>query len=60
MNSISRIVAIVRADFLLRFRRVSTLVVFLLLSVLACLVAHRPRISRRVSNFRAVDFSEGC
>ena len=34
-TSLRRIVAIVRADFLLRFRRVSTLVVFLLLSAFA-------------------------
>ena len=35
MNSLGRIVAIVRADFLLRFRRVSTVVLFLLLSAFA-------------------------
>lgn len=35
MNSLGRISAIVRADFLLRFRRVSTVVVFLLLSAFA-------------------------
>ncbi len=34
-NSLQRILAIVRADFLLRFRRPSTLVVFLLLSAFA-------------------------
>src|SRR3954465_10671758 len=35
MNSLGRIAAIVRTDFLLRFRRVSTVVVFLLLSAFA-------------------------
>ncbi|HEY0368730.1 MAG TPA: hypothetical protein VGC85_03965, partial [Chthoniobacterales bacterium] len=35
MNSLGRIIAIVRADFLVRFRRVSTVVVFLLLSAFA-------------------------
>jgi hypothetical protein len=34
-NSITRIVAILRADFLVRFRRFSTMVVFLLLSAFA-------------------------
>lgn len=35
MNSLGRIAAIVRADFLVRFRRVSTIVLFLLLSAFA-------------------------
>ena len=35
MNSLGRIAAIVRADFLVRFRRLSTLIVFLLLSAFA-------------------------
>ena len=34
-DSLSRMIAIVRADFLVRFRRPSTLVVFLLLSAFA-------------------------
>src|SRR3954447_18778638 len=35
MNSLGRIATIVHTDFLIRFRRVSTVIVFLLLSALA-------------------------
>ena len=42
-GSLHRIAAIVHADFLLRFRRVSTVVCFLLLSALAYLWVPRPR-----------------
>lgn len=45
-NSIARIAAIVRADFLIRFRRPSTLVVFLLLSAFAYLWVPAPRSGR--------------
>jgi hypothetical protein len=43
---IGRIAAIVRADFLIRFRRVSTVVVFLLLSAMAYLWVPDPRTGR--------------
>ncbi len=45
-DSLSRIVAIVRADFLLRFRRASTVVVFLLLSAFAYLWMPEPSTGR--------------
>jgi hypothetical protein len=45
-DSLSRIVAVVRADFLVRFRRTSTLVVFLLLSALAYLWIPAPETGR--------------
>lgn len=43
---LSRVAAIVRADFLIRFRRVSTLVTFLLLSATAYLWVPDPRTGR--------------
>ncbi|HKO55821.1 MAG TPA: hypothetical protein VJ276_08070 [Thermoanaerobaculia bacterium] len=43
---IERIAAIVRADFLIRFRRVSTVVVFLLLSAMAYVWVPDPRTGR--------------
>jgi hypothetical protein len=46
MNSLGRIAAIVRTDFLLRFRRVSTVVVFLLLSAFAYLWVPAPSTGR--------------
>ena len=45
-ESLRRIAAIVRADFLLRFRRVSTLIVFLLLSAFAYLWIPDPSTGR--------------
>jgi hypothetical protein len=45
-DSLARIIAIVRADFLVRFRRPSTLVVFLLLSALAYLWIPDPSTGR--------------
>jgi hypothetical protein len=42
----SRVAAIIRADFLIRFRRVSTLVVFLLLSALAYVWVPDPKSGR--------------
>jgi len=45
-DSVSRIVAIVRADFLLRFRRASTIVVFLLLCAFAYLWVPEPSTGR--------------
>ena len=56
-NSLSRIAAIVRADFLVRFRRPSTLVVFLLLSAFAYLWIPAPSSGRallQVSGQRAL------
>ena len=56
-NSLSRIAAIVRADFLVRFRRPSTLVVFLLLSAFAYLWIPAPSSGRallQVSGHRAL------
>src|SRR4051812_19256278 len=46
MNSLGRIGAIVRADFLLRFRRVSTIVLFLLLSAFAYVWVPAPSTGR--------------
>src|SRR3954467_3149735 len=46
MNSLGRIAAIVRADFLLRFRRVSTIVLFLLLSAFAYVWVPAPSTGR--------------
>ncbi len=45
-DSLSRVAAIVRADFLVRFRRVSTVVVFLLLSACAYLWVPDPATGR--------------
>ena len=56
-NSLSRVVAIVRADFLVRFRRPSTLVVFLLLSAFAYLWIPAPSSGRallQVNGHRAL------
>lgn len=54
---IGRIAAIVRADFLIRFRRLSTVVVFLLLSAMAYLWVPDPRTGRaliQIDGHRAV------
>ncbi len=56
-DSLRRIVAIVRADFLLRFRRPSTLVVFLLLSAFAYLWIPAPSTGRvliQIDGHRAI------
>lgn len=56
-DSLRRIGAIVRADFLLRFRRVSTLVVFLLLSAFAYLWIPDPSTGRtliQINDHRAI------
>lgn len=56
-NSLQRIVAIVRADFLLRFRRPSTVVVFLLLSAVAYLWVPDPATGRtllQINGHRAI------
>ena len=56
-DSLRRIVAIVRADFLLRFRRVSTLIVFLLLSAFAYLWIPDPSTGRtliQINEHRAI------
>ncbi|MDQ6912086.1 MAG: hypothetical protein M3128_04350 [Verrucomicrobiota bacterium] len=45
-DSLSRIIAIVRADFLVRFRRPSTLIIFLLLSAFAYLWVPAPMSGR--------------
>src|SRR3954451_4570822 len=57
MNSLGRIVAIVRADFLLRFRRVSTVVLFLLLSAFAYVWVPAPSSGRtliQINGHRAI------
>jgi ABC-type transport system involved in multi-copper enzyme maturation permease subunit len=54
---IDRVAAIVRADFLIRFRRASTIVVFLLLSAVAYLWVPNPSTGRalmHIGNSRAV------
>ena len=56
-DSLRRIVAIVHADFLLRFRRVSTLIVFLLLSAFAYVWIPAPSTGRaliQIDGHRAI------
>ncbi|MDQ6623934.1 MAG: hypothetical protein M3Y86_10700 [Verrucomicrobiota bacterium] len=57
MNSLGRIGAIVRADFLLRFRRTSTVIVFLLLSAFAYVWIPSPATGRtliQINGHRAI------
>ncbi len=57
MNSFARMLAIVRADFLIRFRRMSTLIVFLLLSAFAYVWIPAPSTGRaliQVDGHRAI------
>ncbi len=62
MNSLGRIAAIVRADFLLRFRRGSTLVVFLLLTAFAYAWVPAPATGRTliVVNGRRAIYNSGA
>ncbi|HEX8280543.1 MAG TPA: hypothetical protein VF551_04140, partial [Chthoniobacterales bacterium] len=56
--SLSRIRAIVRADFLIRFRRVSTAVVFLLVSAFAYVWIPAPSTGRaliQINGHRAIN-----
>ena len=58
--SFARIAAIVRADFLVRFRRISTVIVFLLLSAFAYVWIPDPSTGRtliQINGQRAINFN---